>query len=206
MYKKYGTPIFIAVEANRILFEAIIMRQREKFVTLAKKNRILENINEFLLKKLSLAISYEADTHIDVFNSRQKVLWLDDARNDFRTICDPCETAQIYVCRCSHAVKQAKIDINTIQEHQLRSAVDAYIMRELNETPAGSNIKFERDKAWKDMLDDHIPSIKSNEYGIVIVGEPHDKDEPDWLRHLLAKSGHDCRVHLLRDPSVPSAG
>ena len=49
------------------------------------------------------------------------------------------------------------------------------------------------------LLEPFLSQDESTDYGIAIIGENHAKDKPNYLRHLLSKSGHVCEVQLLRE-------
>lgn len=206
--KKRGVPKFVGVEANRTLFQAVIQHQRQAFVSLARKDEILKGIDPVLIKKLSLAIAYEADTHADVFQEQTQILWLDDVRPDLATVNDPCNTARRYLDRCRSAVTRAGLEITPyLREHQLFEAVDAFIIHEAEEearkTPPVSKGTSERDRAWMKMLESVLFTKEGTGYGIAIVGENHAKDEPDYLMHLLTNSGHNCEVKLVSNEPQP---
>jgi len=199
--QKRGTPKFIAVEANRALFQSAIQFQRDAFIKNAKVDDILKGIDLKYLKELSLAISYEADTHSEVFPDFHQILWLDNVRPDFNTISDPCCMAQRYLELCRSAVIESKLEIiPSLRRHKLFEAVDNYIthkpeIKDYKISP--STTTFERDKAWMELLDPLLTKGESTDYGIAVVGENHSKDEPHYLRHLLSASGHECEVEIL---------
>lgn len=99
-----GSPEFIAVEANRILFQSVIKKQRSKFVNLAISDQCLSNLCRKDLKELSYAIAFEADTHEPIFSDEIKVVWLDNERKDLQMILDPCGTAERYLILCQRAL------------------------------------------------------------------------------------------------------
>jgi hypothetical protein len=197
--QKAGRPEFIAVEAHEVLFPVVIRYQRDHFVKLAQKDDVLQKIDIALLQKLASAISYEADTHADVFKSEVNTVWLDNARRDFSTVCDPCTMATRYLARCRSAVLNAQLELTSyLREHQLFEAIDAIFEKELGTTQtkpeAGSTSTCDRDKAWMTLLQGFVVDSGPSAYGIVIAGSDHAQDKPDYIRYLLSKAGHDCEV------------
>lgn len=203
--QKGEVPKFIAVEANRALFQSVIKFQRDDFYKSAKNDDILKEIHLKYLKELSHAISYEADTHSEVFHDFNQILWLDDVRPDFNTGNDPCRMAQRYLKTCRSAVVESKLKItSSLRKYELFKAVDNYIIStDRSEKTAygfsGSKTIFERDKAWMKLLEPFLSQDESTDYGIAIIGEDHAKDKPNYFRHLLSKSGHVCEVQLLKE-------
>lgn len=209
LHQNGEVPKFIAVEANRALFQSVITFQREAFYKKAKNDDIFKELNLKYLKELSSAISYEADTHSEVFNDFNQLLWLDDVRPDFNAGNDPCRLAQRYLETCRCAVVESKLKItSSLRKYELFKAVDDYIASPDRSEKnvygvSGINTTFERDKAWKKMLDPYLSQDERTDFGIAIIGENHAKDEPAYLRYLLSKSGHLCEVELLREEPQP---
>ena len=197
-----GRPQFIAVEAHEVLFNVVIRKQRSQFVKLARKDDVLKKINGVWLKKLSNAISYEADTHADVFKSEVKTVWLDNTRRDFSTVCDPCAMALWYLTRCRSVVLSAQLELTPyLRKHQFFEAIYAVFEKEVEmtqtEPEAGSTGRFDRDRAWMTLLQDFVADSGPSDYGIVIVGSDHAQDKPAYIKYLLSEAGHDCEVHSL---------
>lgn len=197
-----GKPRFIAVESNEVLFQVVIRNQRINFVALAREDEVLQKIDRVLLQKLAKAISYEADTHLDVFQSEGRIVWLDNARQDFSTVCDPCTIATRYLKRCRTAILDAQLELTPyLREHLLFEAIDAVFVKQManteTESQAISTGACDRDRAWMTLLRDFIPDKGHSDYGIVIVGADHSQNEPDYLRYLLSEAGHDCEVRSL---------
>jgi len=186
---QYGDPAFVAVEANRTLFQAVTYWQRQLFVRLARKEPKLSQLRLDKLECLAKAIHYEADSHEGLFTNNPRVLWLDDERS-FGTAGDPCSTAERYFQTCRKALENENPGSN---ERKAIQAISKYI----TERAAKSTVDdvFDRDKAWaRKILSKR--SYKS-EYGIVVVGENHVQNKQSYLRALLAAKGYDCHIRYL---------
>lgn len=194
LVEKHCTPSFVAVEANRALFHAVIRRQRDVFVSMAQKDRVLTALKKNVLQDLSMAIGYEADAHVGIFSEEPQTVWLDDNRSDFSTACDPCSTAKRCLFWYRQAVDNCGLAIsNSTTAEELFKAIDAYMSLLVDQRSAPT---FDRDHVWmamlKDMLTDQIETC-----AIIVVGADHAQNKPDYLRYLLSEAGHDCEVQSL---------
>lgn len=205
--KDIGLPKFIAVEANRALFQTVILEQRKQFVELAANDDQLSWVPADALQSLAKGIWYEADTHEDVFDHSKNILWLDDYRTNFSEGLPLCKTAERYIRTCREALNNHEPvwDTNTVlqvvSEHisaeaqrQPRESNKIRLEKFINNGKALSN-PYERDEIWADEIS-HIACPESA-YGIVVVGENHAIDENNYLTALLRKQGHDCQVRFL---------
>lgn len=203
------SPKFIAVEANSILFLSVIKRQRDEFIKLSRQDEQLGKIERLLLKKLSLSIAYEADTHTDVFGCQTQTIWLDDVRPDIDLVIDPCSTARRYLKLCHSALTNAELTLDRfLRAHKLFEAIDYHLVKEAEKDDRADSLKpttnFDRDKAWMELLRASLIRCEDSDYGIIIVGANHAQNEPEYLRYLLVKNGHECKVHFLsEEPQQP---
>lgn len=215
--KDIGLPKFIAVEANRALFQTVILEQRKQFVELAANDDQLSWVSADALQSLAKAIQYEADTHEDVFGYFKNILWLDDCRTDFSEGLPLCKTAERYIRTCREALyNHAPVrDTNTVlqvvseqisaeAQRQPRESNKIRLEKFKNNGKALSN-PYERDEIWAD----EISRIDCPEaaYGIVVVGANHAIDDNRYLTALLRKQGHDCQARFLakyRDKTLTS--
>ena len=207
-----GNPMFIAVEANRILFQAVISNQRQKFIQLAKSDPWLGRLHN--LDALSKAIAYEADTHEEVFTEKQNVLWLDDERTDLGTVIDPSDTAERFLSLCQKALAASSSRAcDLARETPVVKAIDQYIITEAQQHPTNPNREqllhemglpyCDRDKLWFTMLKSRCVD-NAQAYGIVVVGEDHARRENGRLVKQLEDIGQRCQVHLLRNEEAPT--
>lgn len=209
---KKGDPTFIAVEANRILFHAVIRKQRRKFVEIAKADLRLGGLKE--LDALSKAIDYEADTHEEVFKEEQNVIWLDDGRKDLTTICDPCDTAERFLSLCQKALESSNFCAPDLARYTpVITAIDQYIKSVGQKFPTNPNREAllhemgqpycDRDRLWLGVLKPHCVHDAQG-YGIVVVGENHTIREGNSLVKHLEGIEQPCNVHLLRNENAPT--
>ena len=206
-----GNPVFIAVEANRILFQAVIRNQRQKFVKIAKVDPWLGRLSN--LADLSSAIAYEADTHEEVFDEKQNVIWLDDERTDLATIMDPSDTAERFFACCQKALAASRDRAcDLARDILVIKAIDQYIRDSAEKETTSQNRAqilhevglpyCDRDKLWLDILKARCVR-DSQGYSILVVGENHTLREGNSLVKLLEDVGQSCEVHLLRNEEVP---
>lgn len=186
---EYGDPAFIAVEANRILFQAVIRWQRQHFVQLARKDTKLSLLRLDEIESLAQTIHYEADSHECLFVTRPKVIWLDDERS-FGTAGDPCNMASKYIKTFCEALENEDPSRSI---RRVRQAISRFVTaRAAEEMGDGS---FDRDKAWARKILRNSSSKPG--YGIVVVGEGHVSRKPSYLHYLLAAKGYECQVRYL---------
>lgn len=145
LHNQLGPPAFVAVEANRVLFQAVIKHQRLKFVNLGKGCPQLSQLNGRSLEKLSRAIAYEADTHEEAgcFAEDLPLVWLDDELQDqdLKTVNDPCGTAMRHLKRCQKALAESKTrDCDLARETPVFKAIDAYLRRDAEQPSQRTNI------------------------------------------------------------------
>ena len=202
LVEKHCRPWFIAVEANRALFHAVIIQQRDTFISIAKKDKSFDALDKKVLQELSMAIGYEADSHLETFAQEVQTVWLDDIRKDFSTACDPCGTARRCLYWYKKAVEDNNLEIsNTTSAKDLFEAIDNYMTRSVNQQrPSGpvSVPSFDRDHAWMNMLKD-MTSGEADATAIIVVGAEHAQNKPFYLRYLLGEAGHDCEVRYLSE-------
>ena len=193
--KTYGDPTFIAVEANRTLFQAVILWQRQHFVHLAKKlNTKLSKIRVDHLESLAKTIYYEADSHECLFAHRPEVIWLDDQRS-FGTSDDPCGTAERYFKTCCEALENESPGRNIKNAMQ---AISCFVTARAAQSP--ENDSFDRDRAWAKMI--RRKSTHQPGYGIVAVGENHIQNRGSYLGALLAANGFRCELRHLANATT----
>jgi hypothetical protein len=211
-----NSPKFIAVEANRTLFQAVIKNQRSKFVNLAKSDPWLGRLPKKSLKELSCAIAFEADTHEQIFSGELKVVWLDDEREDLGMVIDPCSTAEKYLNLCQKALAASSARACDLKRlTPVVAAINEYITRDLNNdiqavrraylSPGQEAGTFHRDDLWVNVLKQTLDNYSSG-FGIILVGEDHTRKDGQYLVKQLEEMGYICRVHLLRNEEAPTSG
>ena len=211
-----GSPEFIAVEANRILFQAVIKNQRLKFVDLAINDPWLGRLPKKSLKELSYAIAFEADTHEQIFSGEIKVVWLDDEREDIGMVLDPCGTAEKYLILCQSALAASSARACDLKRQTpVVGAIDAYITSDLNKdtqavrraylSPEQEADPYHRDDLWVNVLKPILGHYSSG-FGIILVGENHARKDGRYLVNQLEEMGYICKVHLLRNEEAPTSG
>ena len=211
-----GCPEFIAVEANRSLFQAVIKKQRSKFVDLAIKDPWLSRLPKKSLKELSCAIAFEADTHEQIFFSKLKVVWLDDEREDFGMVLDPCGAAERHLILCQSALAASSTRACDLKRQTpVVGAIDAYITNDLNKdtqavrpaylSPGQEADPYYRDDLWVNVLKPILDHCSSG-FGIILVGENHARKDGRYLVKQLEEMGYTCKVNLLRNEKAPTSG
>lgn len=195
---RHGDPAFIAVEANRSIFQAVISCwQRQQFVFLARKNCKLSKLRLDELECLAKTIHYEADSHEGLFQNSPNLIWLDDERC-FGSSDDPCGTAERYVNTYCEALKHQDPGRSITK---VRQAISDFITARAAVSTAFDS--SDRDKVWVEMILRNKSST-SDGYGIVIVGEDHVKDTPQTLLARLEANGYTCQVRYLANATTPS--
>lgn len=209
-----GSPKFIAVEANRTLFQAVIKNQRSKFVNLATSDPWLGRLPRRSLEKLSYAIAFEADTHEQIFSDELKVVWLDDERQDLGMVFDPSDTAEKYLNLCQKALAASSARACDLKRQTpVVAAIDAYITRDLKKdtqavrraylSPGLEVDPYHRDDLWVHVLTPILNHYSSG-FGIILVGEDHTRKDGRYLVKQLEEMGYICEVHLLRNKEAPT--
>jgi hypothetical protein len=189
-----GDPAFVAVEANRTLFQAIIYWQRQLFLRLARKETKLSQLRLDKLEALAKTIHYEADSHEGLFGNNPKVIWLDDERS-FGTSADPCSTAERYLATCREALKDENPGPS---ETKVMQAISRFVTARAAKDNA--QVTFDRDNAWAEMI--LRTSSSESGYSIVVVGENHVQNKQSYLRALLEAKGCECHIRYLANATT----
>jgi hypothetical protein len=189
-----GDPAFVAVEANRTLFQAVVGWQRQLFVELAQKDAKLSQLRLDELESLANTIHYEADSHQGLFTNNPRVVWLDDERN-FGTSDNPCSTAQRYIKTYRKALEKENPNRSV---RKVMQAISKFVTARAAKSTVADT--FDRDKAWARMIL-RAKSFKPG-YGIIVVGENHVQNKPSYLRSLLEAKGYECHVRYLANATT----
>ena len=175
-------PLFIAVEWDENIFRKIA-QQRPTLQHLAKK--VWPQASLFFLEKLSEAMAFEADTHIESFPT-VPTLWLENGRIVSPEIIENYARDRLNVYRSflSHEITGLNNDALQIMSKEAWNC---------SSKPSKGN---SRDIKFAKLISDHFNQL-GNCWAIAIVGANHVSTVSEYMRSILIEQGIKCDVTIL---------
>lgn len=185
--EKEPFPKFVAVEYGEDFFNENINPQRSlAALSTPKEESVRRYLSTDEMTRIADVVAYDAVSHLDVFPN-VPTIWLDNKReySDIETQSAGSllynKMVSVINFKTKYQGDSSKIDL-----------IDEYTKTELDEVgPPNRNIL--RDEMWVEEMAPHL-TLDLGEYGIVIVGADHTKNDDGLLRPRLRKLGHGLRI------------
>ncbi len=151
---EYGAPKFVAVEYKKEYLDQLIS-QKNPFESLIDSH--LAHLSEEIRKALKDSYYYDGLTHLKVWDTQ--TIWLDQDLN-----------LENYSFSKAMELRFDQLNQDCVQQGDLCALHNNFnAAAKPNLSPADK----EREKKWMFILEHELKNLKSDEYGVVIVGGNH---------------------------------